>query len=306
MIDSKTSRVFRGLAILMVIGSHFAASMYAETVRPIAKEFVSSLGVYGVDIFFMLSGYGLVKSATQGITKRFVLKRIVNTYLPYLLVVGFFAIIEKSITSSKQLFNLLIGYDYWYMCVLFAFYIMFMIIYKFGKFKEVLITVEVIAFSVCLSNAGKADFWYISNSAFLVGIYGASLEIKFGDKFEDFIKKSNMLGIMSLLSIIAWFIYSGNGEIWAHILFSTLFTFAVFMLCVEIYGGGLLLAAVGRYTLYIYLLHQRIYWKVIMLKPEMDFLPNAIISAMVAIIISVAIGFAIEWNLNSLYKKLIK
>lgn len=306
MIDSKTSRVFRGLAILMVIGSHFAAAMYTDAVRPFAKEFVSSLGVYGVDIFFMLSGYGLVKSASKGVTKRFVLKRFINTYLPYLIIVGFFAIIEKSITSTKELINLLTGYDYWFMCVLFAFYIIFMIIYKIGKFKEILITIAVIAFSVGLSNWGRADFWYVSNSAFLIGIYGASLELKFGDKVESFIKKSNMLAISSMLAIVAWFIYSGNGEIWAHILFSTLFTVAVFMLCVEIYGGGLILSAIGRYTLYIYLLHQRIYWKVIMINPERDYLLNASFSALAVIVISVAIGFAIEWNLNALFKKFVK
>ena len=71
MIDNRTSKVFRGIAILMVIASHFAGGMYEESFNEALRQWISTWGVYGVDIFFMLSGYGLVKSYQKnGIDKR--------------------------------------------------------------------------------------------------------------------------------------------------------------------------------------------------------------------------------------------
>ena len=304
MIDSKTSRLFRGIAILMVIGSHYAAAMYVEPVRLFAKEFVSTLGIYGVDIFFMLSGYGLVKSALKnGVNKEFVLRRFLNTYVPYLLVIGFFSIVDKSITNIQDLFKFLAGLDYWYMNVIFIIYILFMIVYKIDKFRVILITIAIIGFCVFLYNYGRADFWFISNGAFLVGIYGAELENKFGLKVQEWIKKINLFTISVALTVIGWFIYTSSGELWAHVFTSVCFSIVMFSLCVQFEGGGIILPSIGRYSLYIYLLHLRLFWKIVMIKPEMNYALNAAIAGVVTIVVCIALGFAIEWNLNRLFKK---
>lgn len=307
MITTKTSKVFRGIAILMVIASHYAAAMFVEPVRPAAKAFVSTFGVYGVDIFFLLSGYGLVKSYQQsGIDRNFVIKRFMNTYLPYLLVIGFFAIVEKSITDPMGLVYLLIGYDYWFMAVIFAMYIMFMVIYKIGKFKEILITVAVIGFSIWLYNIGKADFWELSNGAFLIGIYAASLEQKFGEKLENAIKKTNLTAISVGATILGSYLYTGNGEMWAHMVTSMSFTMVVLCLCVEIKGGGVILPSIGRYSLYVYLLHLRLFWRVVMYNEEWSYSGRAVIAGVITLLVSVAVGFAIEWNLNRITDILLK
>ena len=107
----------------MVIASHFAAGMYEESFNEGLRQWISTWGVYGVDIFFLLSGYGLVKSYQKsGIDKRFVLKRFLNSYVPYILIAGFFAITDKAIDTPRAVVNLLIGFDHWFMCVLFAFF----------------------------------------------------------------------------------------------------------------------------------------------------------------------------------------
>ncbi len=303
MIDSKTSKVFRGIAILMVIASHYAAAMYVEPLRPVAKDFISKLGVYGVDIFFMLSGYGLVKSTQKsGITKRFVLKRFINSYVPYILIVGFFAIIEKSITDTKSFVSLITGMDYWFMNVIFILYIMFMIIYRIDKFKELLITIAVIGYTYWMYSVGRADFWELSNGAFLVGIYAASLEGKFGDKVKTWFNKTNLTVIAFAVMSAAWFIYSGDPQMWSHMVVSMSFTVFALGCCINFQAGGVILSAIGRYSLYIYLLHLRLFWKIVMMHTEWPYAKNAILTAMISLVIAVAVGFAIEWNLNNLIK----
>lgn len=304
MIDSKTSRIYRGIAILMVIASHYAGWMYCEPVRPVLKEFISTLGVYGVDVFFLLSGYGLVKSASKsGINGRFVLKRFMNSYVPYILIVGFFEIIDKSLETGKDWVELLIGYDYWYMCVLFAMYIMFMVIYKIGKFKEILITVAVIGFTYWLFYKGQADFWELSNGAFLIGIYAATLENKLNMQVDKWGWKIVLTLIGLGATIGGYYLYSGNGEMWAHMFTSMSFTVLVLGLCVMTKPIGVVLPSLGRYSLYIYLLHTRLFWKFVMAHEEWSYMNGAMYAAVLTLFISVSVGFAIEWNLNWLINR---
>ena len=296
MIDNRTSKVFRGIAILMVIASHFAGGMYEESFNEALRQWISTWGVYGVDIFFMLSGYGLVKSYQKnGIDKRFVLKRFLNSYVPYILIVGFFALIDKSIDSLRSLINLLIGYDYWFMCVLFAFYIMFMIFYRIGKLKEVLLTIGVIAFTYMLWAKGFSPFWELSNGAFLIGVYAATLEERSGEKLKDFIIKTNLAFIGLAVTIICAFWHVFSETYASHMSASMAFTVTALAFCVQLNTGGVILATLGRYSLYIYLLHSRIFWKFVAYKDEWSYLKGAVIAGLIGLFVSVAVGFSMEW-----------
>lgn len=296
MIDNRTSKVFRGIAILMVIASHFAGGMYEESFNEALRQWISTWGVYGVDIFFMLSGYGLVKSYQKnGIDKRFVLKRFLNSYVPYILIVGFFALIDKSIDGLRAFINLLIGYDYWFMCVLFAFYIMFMIFYRIGKLKEVLLTIGVIAFTYMLWAKGFSPFWELSNGAFLIGVYAATLEERSGEKLKDFIIKTNFAFIGLALTIICAFWHVFSETYASHMSTSMAFTVMALALCIQLKTGGVILATLGRYSLYIYLLHSRIFWKYVAYKDEWSYLKGAVIAGLIGLFVSVAVGFSMEW-----------
>lgn len=311
LIDNKTSKMFRGIAILMVIASHFAAGMYEEPVRIAAKELISRLGVYGVDIFLLLSGYGLVKSANKnGINKAFVIRRVMNTYVPYMLIIGFFAIVEKTVDSPRALWTLISGEDFWFMNVIFVFYILFMIVYKIDKFREIFITIAIVGYSIWMYNSGKSDFWVLSNGAFLIGIYAAELENRFGSKVKAWMDKINLTAISFGAVMIFWSAYSVDGAMWLRMMLSISFSVMMLCVCVNYYGGGVVLPAIGRYSLYIYLLHLRLFWKFVMIFVERGYGwtygKNAIIAAIITIGISVAVGFALEWNLGILTDKLTK
>lgn len=305
MIDNKTSKIFRGIAILMVIASHYAGWMYTEPFNETWRAWISTWGVYGVDIFFMLSGYGLVKAyARNGIDSRFIIRRFANSYIPYILIAGFFAIvIDRSVTGFKDVYQLIIGYDYWFMCILFAFYIMFMVFYKIGYFKEILLTVAVIAFSLWLYARGFADFWIVSNPAFLIGVYAATIEGRFGEKVANSVRDCNMTMISFALMVVCAFWHTFTGQMSAHVLSSIFFTLMALFLCVQFKAGGVVLPVLGRFSLYIYLLHTRIFWMISERLESLGYLKMAVIAGLVTLIISVIVGYIMEFVIGKVVKK---
>ena len=308
MIDNKTSKVFRGIAILMVIASHYAGWMYTESFNESLRVWISTWGVYGVDIFFLLSGYGLVKSASKsGIDKSFIIKRFMNSYVPYILIAGFLALLDKHIDSPGALIKLLIGYDYWFMCVLFAFYIMFMIFYRFGgRVKEILLTLGVIGFSYWLYIKPEfQDFWFLSNGAFLLGVYAATLEARLGDKLKSAIIKSNLAFVSFSLMVISAFWHVSGGALLAHLLASMMFTIMALGLCVQFRGEGFILPILGSYSLYVYLVHTRLFWKFVAFKESWSYFKGSVIAGHITLIFAAVLGFVVSKCLDKATKLLV-
>ena len=308
LIDTKTSKAFRGIAILMVIASHYAGWMYTESFNESLRVWISTWGVYGVDIFFLLSGYGLVKSYQKsGIDKGFVIKRVMNSYVPYILIAGFLAVLDKHIDSAGAFIKLLIGYDYWFMCVLFAFYIMFMLSYRFGgRAKEILLTLGVIGFSYWLYIKPEfQDFWFLSNGAFLLGVYGATLEDKLGDKLKSAIIKSNLAFISFAVMVICAFWHVFGGALIAHLCASIMFTLMTMGLCVQLKGEGFVLPTLGTYSLYVYLVHTRLFWKFVAYKESWSYFKGAVIAGLLTLVFAVVLGFCLDFCLGKATKFLI-
>ena len=305
MIDNKTSRAFRGVAIIMVMVVHFANWNYEGPLSDIWKGMVSSWGIYGVDIFFLLSGYGLVKSYEKnGIDKRFVLRRVLNTYIPYLLIVGSLSIfVDKSLDSPGALVGLLIGQDFWFMTVIFAFYLMFMVLYRIGFIKELLLTAFVIGFTVYLYKSSHADFWYLSNGAFLIGVYAATLERKYGDKVKENIIRFNLAGIGLAAALISAYWYSVTGTEGVHLLASMMFTVMILGFCVQLDLKGYVLPVIGSYSLYIYLIHGRILWFLVSKFDSVRFIKIAVNDAWISVAAGIFIGVVIEKIIGLVQKK---
>ena len=299
MIDIKTSKMFRGIAILMVMISHYAWFVFNNPIHERLVLFITSWGVYGVDIFLVLSGYGLTKSAeSKGIDGLFVLKRFVSVYLPYFFIVGFFNIVDKAFTCKEDVIRFIIAKDYWYLAVMFALYIMFMIFGKMGKYRDILLSVGVVAFSVFLWKRGMQDFWVLSNGAFLLGVYAASLEKKYGDKVEAFVKKSRFPIITIVMTLVFGFIFSKTGRMWAEVTRSLWFSLAALSLCICIKGRGVILPILGRFSLYIYLLHMWLFEKIAIFFKDWNSIASVFVTGVIILVISIALGFAMETNLN--------
>ncbi len=305
MIDSKVSRTFRGIAVLMVMVFHYANWNYEAPLSELWKGIVASWGIYGVDIFFLLSGYGLVKSYEKsGVDRGFVIRRIMNSYVPYILIVGFCTIfIDKGIDSLSDVGELLIGQDFWFMRVLFAFYIMFMVIYRIGFLKEILLGVAVLGFTYWLYASSHADFWFLSNGAFLIGVYAASLEKGFKEELKNVIVRINLAGIGLVAAIVSAYWFSCAGTVSAHMTASMLFTVMVLGLCVQLKGEGYVLKVIGVYSLYIYLLHGRLLWLTAAKMEGAGYFKIAVTAFFISLLVSMGIGYIIEKVLRLIQKR---
>ncbi len=304
MIDKKTSGVFRGIAILMVIASHYAGWMLEVSPFELFKNWISTWGVYGVDIFFMLSGYGLVKAYEKsGINGDFVLGRVLNSYVPYILIAGILAAADGTIDGPMAVIKLLIGFDYWFMCILFAFYIMFMVFYRIGVAKELLLTLGVIGFSFALNAGGMAYFWVVSNGAFLIGVYAATLDKEYGRQFSEICVKYNLALVLYAAMVAAAFWHGYSQSLAAHNVASMLFTLMALCLCVQFKAEGYVLPLLGRHSIYIYLLHTRLFWLITPGLLSRGYLAATVVAGIVTLIVGVIIGAVMELCFTKVRKK---
>ena len=312
----KTSAWFKGLAIIMVILSHFAewwSWFYAEEgIRELVRDGISRFGPYGVAIFFLFSSYGLAKSAGEKrIDGRFILKRVVNVYIPYLIIVILIDLLSGGFEDLEDVLDLFYGQDFWYMTVLFSFYLAFMgiwLVFTNCHIRAVLMVVFTYWYSNYLYKAGEHDFWYISNIAFAIGSLLAL--------YEPVIKKviDKMGIVMTILSGIGSVavVYSAlyvehlwvdpADEIRSRIIAVTIFTiFVVFLAAVWKWYDSVL-PLLGKYSLYFYLSHTFLFmWAINYFQYEMSV--NFIIAAGIIILVSLVVGMLMELLLKPIVKK---
>ena len=330
-INKETSLSFRGIAAVMVILSHYAEwySWFVQSTgnREVFRVALTKLGVYGVDIFFLLSGYAMVKSlGDKKVNHDFIIKRIRNIYLPYFIVTGVIELISGGFTSLKDFWKFASGYDYWYMNVLFVFYIGFIIIYALFKNTPI----RVVAFSALtyiyshtLYKNGMYEFWYVSNITFVIGIITAELEKLIGNKKIDedkrhIIKIASVINLIMIiiLGIGMFFIvksglygqealssYTIEQQIRFKIGATIVWTLLVLLLAAKWKIKEKIFAFLGKNSLYLYLTHTYIFMRVINSKvfenisfniANTALITKFAISAVITIVVSGLCGFVIS------------
>ncbi|MDD7026283.1 MAG: acyltransferase [Lachnospiraceae bacterium] len=294
MIKKETSKTFRGLAIILVVASHYAEWIGASETGTIG-QFIMRLGDFGVDIFFFLSGYGLARAAFKtGINLNFIRRRGISVYFPYLIILTVMELMDgRFLAADKSWFNFFTGFDYWFMRNLFLFYLFFFICWKLRKMRNLLLAVFVFAYSYYLLMSGRIEFWYVSNIAFVMGAF-------VGDK-EDFLKKFLKKLPVKLpgLVLITYSLYMANREFAlpkeaeSLVFLHFLFTLGLLLLLSGKEIKGYVLSLSGSYSLYFYLLHTRLfhamYWNWQLpegLKAVLVFICSALIS--------IAVGFVCQ------------
>lgn len=320
MISNRTSKIFRGIGILIVIASHYAEWIFVEPQYPTAREWISTWGPIGVSIFFLFSGYGLVKSAqggennyrnNGGITLMFLFKRFLAAYLPYLLIVGAIHGYFKDFAEADLEFykKFLTGYEYWYMQVMFIMYILFMLIWRFGRHdivRVILITAGIIAVTARLYNMGRADFWQLSNIGFLIGIYAAVCEKYFFNIMNKVRFKLSVL-LAGLIGFAICFKGMHNASLtdltkvfgWEMAL-NIFWAIAVLGLAYFIsLKKEIVFSALGENSLFIYLLHTILFWQLIFKFENSTYLMGVIFTALITICVSIIIGNI--YNLTTKY-----
>ena len=181
LISRNASYFLRGIAMLMVLLSH-----YFEWGVPIIGEssfqhFLASLGDPGVGLFFLLSGYALTKSYGAKCTdKRYIFSRLKGVYIPYLILAGVVKLLNRGFTSPKEFLTYITGYDYWFMFVIFVIYIAYYILGKLPKWRITMMTLFIIDMSLLLYFKGYSVFWYDANWCFALGMIIANYDENWG------------------------------------------------------------------------------------------------------------------------------
>lgn len=323
LFDRKASTWFKGLAIIMIILSHFAEwwswFFTEEGTSEIIRDGLSRLGPYGVAIFLLFSGYGLVKSAgAKRIDWRFIAKRIVSVYIPYLIIVTAITLLSGSFNFEEEgeLGKFLYGDDFWYMTVLFSFYLAFMAIwfvFKNTHIRAVLMSVFTYWYSNHLYVEGNQDFWYISNIAFAIGVLFAL--------YEPYVKKA-----MDKVGIIFAIIFGiGSGMVVYRTLFTeqvfaepideircsivavTVFTLFVASFCAVWKWYDPVLPVFGSYSIYLYLTHTFLFMWTINngdIHEEMNM--RFLIAAGIIAVVSIVLGIIMDMLLGPIERLLKK
>ena len=272
LFDRQMGYWFRGIAIVMVIASHYAEwwSWFFATEGK-AEDFrttLSKLGVYGVNIFFLFSGYGLTKAAARKeIDGSFISRRIQSVYIPYLVVIGIIQILSGGFGSFSGFVRYLCGSDYWFMVVIFLFYIGFVLIWQVLKnphLRILLFLLYTFAVIQVLYDKNMQSFWYVSNLAFALGITLATYET--GCRRVPLVARILLIPLLLAFTIYYELYMDKSGMTPDQILHlqlinTVLWTTQIACIASLIPWHDPVFTALGKRSLYLYLVHTFVFMK---------------------------------------------
>lgn len=255
------SYFLRSIAIMMVITAHYSNYIYKLNENRVWNLF-NKLGRYGVALFFLVSGYGLVCSIKEkNLDYHFLLRRIKCLYFPFivmqLLALVYIGMPGNSL-SVKEWFYYFTGVDYWYIVVIFFLYCGFYISMKyFKKYPEIALFVLVSVLNICLALRGCEEWWYLTNYVFCLGVFLAIHERN--DKINSLCKAFLLFSGFVISSLI----YAKVSATLPHDLFKMMaaicFAGCIWFLYASIpthvYPQAMI--CIGRCSLYIYVLHSQ-------------------------------------------------
>ena len=275
LFSRQISYALRGAAILMVMASHYGEWYAASIGMPALSQFLMGLGRYGVDIFFLMSGYAMAKNATEEKPGRaFWAKRLRGTYVPYLILAGIIEICAGGAVTPARVVRYLLAQDYWFIFNIMVFYLAFFAAFQARRFRIVLLTLFTAAFSAILCGMGRQDFWYVSNLAFPLGaacgLYEKRLSVWLKGKWIRAAAAVTLLCIILVPAAMrerALLLQTGGRgrlQLAANALFSlwiALFPWPVKRVRPVGRMAGGVLRFFGKNSLYLYLLHPFLYYQ---------------------------------------------
>lgn len=199
--DRYHTNAIKGIAILLVLLGHIG--------------FIPHAGAYGVVLFLMLSGFGLVQSYLHSGLSNFFSKRLSKVIIPYavITIIWLISFGHQYIIDAEyyKLTMLVLGLDLsssldpsmWYISFLIVWYIAFYLIFS----AKILIQTKVISlfiFSIVIyKNAGI--FPMPAGAALYVTAFpiGAAIGAVYNSAKEFKVDKKILLAIFSLLSILS-------------------------------------------------------------------------------------------------------
>ncbi len=302
----------RGIAICMVVTSHYALWCQAQLNNELLQYCLSKLGVYGVSIFFLLSGYVLVKNnGTDCSVGAYIGKRVKNVYLPYLLVVGMIELVSGGFQSITDILSYLTCQNYWFVCNILILYLIFLISTKLGRWFLLVVTLLTLLFSILLYLDGRAYFWYVSNMTFVFGIFVSMYE----EKIKHFLKQGYVWKLLGATLLMAGAIFSGvfaKGHPYGHVtgllmnsVATLIWAVLVVVLTAKFPQNLFPRSILGRNSYYIYLTHTFLFFQITN-KWTASFIEQLLAAILITIVISAILNKVLSKGLNTLCQYLWK
>ncbi len=301
VLSKQATNWFRGIAAIMIVLSHYAEwwTWFTPTEgnAEVIRLAISKLGPYGVSIFFLFSGYAMVKSLGQErMYPEFIWKRIKNVYLPYFIIVGIIELLSGGFSSVQDFWSFASGYDYWYMFVLFILYIGFIAIWTILGGRGLRVGTFVVftwLISYMLYSKGMQDFWFISNIAFAIGVTVGEYE----ENAKGFIERAGIFTLIVLAMGMVFVVYTGlfpktgvetgvdEWKLWKEVGAAAIWAILILIIASKwrIYNKGIM--ALGRSSLYVYLTHTYIFMRCVN-NFNFSFAARFLISAIITVAVS--------------------
>lgn len=177
-------------------------------------KFFGFVGHFGVDMFFFVSGFGIVYSLKKNDTLSFYKRRIIRIFPPLVL----FGIIKYLLAKNVHLFNgymadwtTVFGFGLWFIWVILFFYLISPLLLKIinnriNGFALLLLAVLLISFGGGYQSLPDTMRWGVVRfPAYLMGMLVASGNLKMSDKYIKF----GVLFVF-LAAVFRFFRYSGQ------------------------------------------------------------------------------------------------
>lgn len=313
IMDKKLTTQLKGIAIIFVLLAHMTLMTFLN------YRTIGNFGAIGVDIFLLLSGYGLYKSyEKKGINKDFIIKRVSTIYVPFIIAVIIDVFLKIYICnirfSLKQILFFLSGFGanrildgtYWYISFILLWYFVFCLIYKFSRFKNLnLILLFYFSYLFYLSNfMYNVQFltWQFSLHfiAFPLGVLIATHEKKLIRVLIPDIYKLSII-ILLITCFFTHYIYRFNSDYyWLYDLNIALLVIFIFLFLQSYNIMSKFLEFIGNISYGIYLVEMQIltyfYFPSIV--------HNKIIGDIIELILCLVAGFLLD-KLSKTIKTLI-
>ena len=315
-------QVFRGIAALMVVLHHSIKSLkYYHKIDYPFLDYVGSIGKFGVDFFFVLSGFIITYSAFYKYSEpnsfsNYVKNRIIRIYVPYL-PVGIFMLVVYSLlpgfSNGNRDISLLTSLTLipngnpalsvaWTLSYELCFYLLFSISFFSKKVWNCFVFLWFLAIIIF-------NYSVFSNASFLKNLF---FEILFSPYNIEFIlgfvlailvvRKIQInvmvLFLMLVLALMSFFYCIFNPfklfVFDANLLFAILAFLSIF---IAIGFGNFrinkksIMMMVGNATYSIYLIHNPLQMILIRLFPKISTIAISIVALVVVLIISSIIGY---------------
>lgn len=304
------SKSLRGLFAILIVLIHISKEVSSGVIFPHVKL----LSYSAVSIFFFISGLGLILSYMnkKGYEQKFLLLRLPNILIPYILVFILYYLVLKSIgyenTNDQLIQSLFKGNplvsNSWYVIVITFLYILFYISIKYSKtnYSKVIIIncIGVLGYMILCYILGFDNWYYDSVSVFLLGLSYPFLSNRISKIFQVIqIRKIIVLIAGYLVFFILVYIinnFSITGVNLLVIIFSNvaalIFTLLILILSGYIEFKNKVFIYIGEISYEIYLIHGL--W-IFLLRNDVVYINNDLIYGALTLVLSILVSTILHY-----------